>query len=309
MKKLIFFKSADEKFEQGNEFIKRKEYDKARAAFNKAVSKGAAEAVVARVMIALLDLRGGSPHAYRDAASVLKAQGDMEIAFGVHTIKCSQLADECDAEASEYAAKAMSAEGAANLKARADALFAAAMRYQTRIGVNHLIVPDVFQGQKITGIQAANVLMAEGNENMAESVAMEDPKKAAEFLQIALNYHRQTGNADAEDGINNKIKQYAKAAACWICGREASGETIHFVSMPTEVSSFQMKSKQASPLPSFADEVSIYVCRACYLAISKRADSIARQYHDVAMNEMRSMEARLNARINQVSSQISALRR
>jgi hypothetical protein len=74
--------------------------------------------------------------------------------------------------------------------------------------------------------------------------------------------------------------------------------------MPTEVTAMQQKSKSASPLPSHVGGESIYVCKACYLAISKRADLIARQYYDAAMNEMRAMEARLNARINSVSARI-----
>jgi hypothetical protein len=139
---------------------------------------------------------------------------------------------------------------------------------------------------------------------MAESVAMEEPKKAAEYLQIALNYRMQLGDSGAESRIQSKIKQYAKAAACWICGREATGETIHFVAMATEVTPLQAKSKSSSPLPSINNDTSIYVCRACYLAISKRADAIAKQYHDIAMTEMRNMEARLNARINAVNSRI-----
>ena len=254
-------------------------------------------------MIALLDLRGNSINAYGNAATLLQQKGDMEVEFGLFKIKCSQLAAECDAVYSEMAALATSQSGSA-LKPRADALFAAAMKFQTKIGNNTLIVPEVYTAAKITGIQKANNLMAEGNENLAEYVAMEDPKKAAEYLQIALNYRRQLGDANAESRINNKIKMYAKAAACWICGRETTGETLHFVTMPTEVTAMQSKSKQVSPLPSFNDSASIYVCRACYLAISKRADVIAKQYHDVAMNEMRAMEARLRREINAVSARI-----
>jgi hypothetical protein len=202
------------------------------------------------------------------------------------------------------AALAMAANGADGLKARAEALFAAGMKFQTKIGPGTLIVPEVYTAVKTAGIQKANFLMAEGNENMAESVAWEDPKKAAEFLQIALNYRRQLGDANAEAKISQKIKMYAKAAACWICGREATGETIHFVSMPTEVTGMQMKSKQTSPLPSIENNVSIYVCRACYLAVSKRADAIARQYHEIAMRELQAMERRLRNEINSVASRI-----
>jgi len=301
---MVFFKSGDDKFEQGNEFIKRKEYDKARAAFEKAISKGAADAEVAKVMIALLNLRAPNIQTYSAAATILKEKKDMEITFGLFTIKCSQLFIECDAVQAEMTATAMGSSGAPALKARAEALFQAAMKFQTQIGTNTLIIPEVYTAVKITGIQKANSLMAEGNENMGESVAWEEPKKAAEYLQMAMNYRQQLGDTNAEARIRNKISQYSKAAACWICGRETTGETLHFVSMPTEVTAMQSKTKQASPLPSYDGGESIYVCRACYLAISKRADMISRQYHDIAMREMQAMESRLNARINSVNARI-----
>jgi hypothetical protein len=299
------FKTADEKFEQGNEFIKRREYDKARAAFEKAISKGAADAETAKVMIALLNLRTNATLAgYKDASSVLGSKGDMKVEFGLFTIECSKLAVECDACYLECVARVLSSGDAAANKARADAFFAAGMKFQTMIGMNTLIVPEVFSSSKVTGIEKANRLMAEGNECMAESAAWSDPKKSAEFLQIAMNYYRQLGDGAAESNVSNKIKMYAKAASCWICGREVTGETLHFVQMPTEVSEMQSKSKQDSPLSSFASSSSIYVCKACFLAISKRADAIARDYHNIAMREMRAMESRLEARINSVSARI-----
>jgi ribosome-binding protein aMBF1 (putative translation factor) len=133
---------------------------------------------------------------------------------------------------------------------------------------------------------------------------MDDPKKGAEYFQMAMNYRRQLGDSNAEARIQEKIRLYSKAAACWICGREATGQTIHFVSMPSDITPAQSRSKQASPLPSMESNASIYVCRACYVAISKRADSIALNYHNAAMAEMRNMEARLNQRINSVNARI-----
>jgi tetratricopeptide (TPR) repeat protein len=299
------FKTADEKFDQGNEYIKRKEYDKARAAFEKAISKGAADAEVAKVMIALLNLRtNANTEGYRNASAVLGSKGDMKVEFGLFTIECSKLDIECDACYSECVAKGLPSGDAAAMKARADALFAAGMKFQTKIGPNTLIVPEVFAATKITGIDKASRLLAEGNEMMAESVAWSEPKKAAEYLQIAMNYYRQLGDGNAESAASNKIKMYAKAAMCWICGREVTGESMHFVQMPTEVSEMQSNSKKDSPLPSVASSNSIYVCRACYLAVSKRADAIAQQYHNIAMRELRDMESRLNARINAVNARI-----
>jgi hypothetical protein len=255
-------------------------------------------------MLSLLDLRAGSVQAYVNAAQMLNSKGDMRVEFGLFTIECSKLALECTAVAEEMVALSAPSSGEEALKKRAELLFAAAMKFQSQIGPNTLIIPEVYDSKKITGIQKASVLMAEGNENMAESVAMKDPKKAAEYFHMALNYRRQIGDSAAETRINDKIKQYSKAAACWICGREVTGETIHFVSMPTEITPLQSTCKQSSPLPSSNDSISIYVCRACYLAIHKRADQVARQYYDAAMREMAAMESRLNARINAANIRI-----
>jgi len=296
---LAFFKTADEKFEQGNVYIKRGEWDKARSAFNKALNKGTKESEIARIMIALLDLRSNSTVAgYRNATEVLKNSGELEVEFGLSTIKCSKLAVECEACAAELSALGMSTNGTDALKARAEALFAAAMIFRAQMGMNKLIIPEVYNNVNVTGIQRANALMAEGNENMAESVVLENPKRAAEYFQMALNYRRQLADANAEARIQEKIRLYSKAASCWICGREATGETIHFVSMPTDVTPLLKNSKQASPLSSTDNDMSIYVCKACYLAISKRADVIAADYHRAAMAEMRAMENRLMTYVN-----------
>ncbi|MCL2141574.1 MAG: hypothetical protein FWH46_01655 [Methanimicrococcus sp.] len=303
-----FFKTAAEEFEQGNKYIKMKEYSKARAAFEKAISKKTKEYEVAQVMITLLNLQeNNKASTYASTAAFLQQKGELEVTFGFSAIKCSNLAIECMAKAAELNALEMPSNNSQELKARAEALFTAAIKYQSEIGMNTLIIPEVYTTVKITGIHKASYLMATGNEDMAESVAMEDPKRAAEYLLTALNYRRQLDDINAEGKIQEKIKLYSKSAACWICGREATGETIHFVSMPTEVTSFQSKSKSTSPLPSINNNASIYVCKACYLAISKRADAISKQHLEIAITEMRNMEARLNEKINAINEKINVV--
>ena len=52
----------------------------------------------------------------------------------------------------------------------------------------------------------------------------------------------------------------------------------------------------------------IYVCRACYTAISNRSDEIANEYYQQSMREMMAMEARLQAEIAALQSQIAFAR-
>ena len=52
----------------------------------------------------------------------------------------------------------------------------------------------------------------------------------------------------------------------------------------------------------------IYICRACYSAISNRSDEISQGYYNQAISEMRAMEARLQAEIAALQTQISLAR-
>jgi len=52
----------------------------------------------------------------------------------------------------------------------------------------------------------------------------------------------------------------------------------------------------------------IYICRACYTAVSKRSDEISRRYYNEAIAELRRAEVRLQAEIAALQSQISMIR-
>jgi len=305
------FKSGDDRFKEGNELIKRKEYSKARVSFAKAIKKGSSDSEVAEAMLALLDLEGNPGEneylkAYNVFSKIYEKDKDSAIEFGLVVVSCSYFLVECGCMLMEKRALAMPPY---DLEARAKALFKTADNFQKLLGDNRLITVEFFSLVDITGIQKANRLMALGNEEMAESVKWGDPKKAAEYLQIASNYYKQLGDGTAEAIVNDRMGMYAKAATCWICGCEASGETIHFVTMETSVTDVLVNGKRESVHPSFENYESIYVCRACYLAISNRADKIASEYHEVAMQEMSDMEMRFEDKVEDVKSMIYALQK
>lgn len=181
-----------------------------------------------------------------------------------------------------------------------------AQEIQVNIGNDTLMLNEFFNSVSISGNKLALTLMAEGNECYASAYLWDDPKKAAEYQQFAYNYRRQIG----ETGENNQalIRSYSKSASCWICGRDTTGEGMHFFPMSSDVSP-QQKKKEDGILPSANDEyTSIYVCRACYSAISRRSDAIAQHYHKISMDELRSTEARLQAEIAALQAQVSSLR-
>ena len=306
------FKSGNDRFEEGNDLIRRKEFEKARLAFMKAIYKGSSESETAGVMIALLDLKGSPGEVeYGNAIEVLRPifdrDNDARIVFGLLTLDCRSLLGECMSMMMENRAMSMPGSDTDQLKARAQALFDAAGSFQRYFGQNALPILEFYKSVSISGMQKANRLFALGNEDLAESVVVEDPRRAAEYLHVALNYYKQLRDDEAEGMLKEKIKGYAKAVSCWLCGREAIGETIHFVSMETTVTDLLAKGKQPSPLPSYENNMSIYVCKACYLAISNRADKIASGYHDLAMQEMHELENRLNERIDDMGTKMGSL--
>ena len=303
------FKNDDEHFEDAVDLIKRKEYEKAMGALRKAKSKDKDGSLSAKcdAMEAFINLynKQDDPGAYINAANMLKAYTGGPLEMGLTTFDPQKLAEECLLMSKTINARRMPGERPENNKAKGDMLSECAKDFQTKIGNGNLTIREFFGGGVTVGMKEATVLMAEANEAYAEAFAWDDPKKAAEYQQYAYNYRRQVG----ETGENNLalIKKYSASATCWICGRDANGEGIHFYAMSSDIS--PCLRKDDGVLKS-ADEKfeNIYVCRACYSSISRRADAISKDYYNMAEDRMREMEARLQAEIAALQTEISSLR-
>ncbi|MFA6709844.1 MAG: hypothetical protein WC067_03720 [Candidatus Methanomethylophilaceae archaeon] len=304
-----FFKNGNERFDDAVDLIKRKEYDKAIAVLQKAIEKNASNKDVAEILIAVLSIsdRINDAGTYTNAASVLRSKGDQDFEFGLTTLNTVKLATECEDMAKSITARSMPSGGSEAALQKGQALIGCAREIQSNIGNETLKLNELYNNVSITGLKLALTLMAEGNEFMATGTLWEDPKKAAEYQQMAFNYRRQIGETGEDN--QTKIKSYSKSATCWICGRDTTGEGMHFYPMSSDISPQLRKEDKDSPLPSADDTyTSIYVCRACYSAISRRADAIAKHYHEISMNEMRAMDARIQAEIVALQTQISSLR-
>ena len=128
-----------------------------------------------------------------------------------------------------------------------------------------------------------------------------------EYEQIAMGYRQQNGQSGEANAT--RIRQFANTSKCWLCGRVATGEGIHFFSAPAEVSgALEKESAGGVAKSSPADGQHIYICRACYTAVSNRADDISKVYFDRGMAELRATEARLQAEIAALESQIAFAR-
>ncbi len=303
------FKNGDQLYDEGQEFIKRGEFKKARDYLQKSIEKEGGEDEEAAVKVALIDLRErmNQAQAYTHVASTIdRLNGVTEIEFGIDVIDVQDLRTECQLTARKLVALSMGGNDEM-LMQRGQDLQQIAQDFQTLIGEKNLIVVELFRKDtSVTGNTEFYNLMALSYESMADGTVFDNPTQAAEYQQIAAGYRQQNGQSIEEN--MQKVRQYSTTCTCWLCERIATGEGIHFYSAPADVSP-SLKDKANTAGLSRPDTKHIYICRACYTAVSNRADAIANEYHQRAMAEMRAMEARLQAEIAALETQIAFMRR
>jgi hypothetical protein len=305
---LSVFKSGDELFNQGVDLIKRKEYPKARKNFEKTIEKGGRESGLARVYVDMIDvcLERDSSARYNKLAATLATVNEPFV-FGLTEVEPGRLRTECLLLAERMNVGNISAGDPTQLKDKGDRFLAVANKYQQQIGNDNITLSEIVGLQVNTGNKEAMYIKAWGFENLALGAVQSDPKKAAEMLQTVFTLRQQLG--EDSKSIMNLINMYSRSVKCWICGRPTTGEGIHFHTLSSDVTLLMRKSDGDLLKSTTEDYSSLYVCRPCYTAFSRRADAIARQYHDTAMREMRAMEARLQAEIRNLNSAMMALRR
>ncbi len=302
------FKSGDELYDEGKELIKRGEYAKARDYLQKSIEKEGGVDDAAAVKVALIDLKDrlSNVGAYRNLLSKLNSLSKSEFEFGIMTVNRDELITECELTIRKIELLSSRENGQQSMQ-RGTAIQQLAQDYQSKIGERNLIVLQLFKNDtSVTGNTEFFNLMAVSYETMADAVVWENPSQAAEYEQLAMGYRQQNG----QSGDTNlaKVKAYSRTCTCWLCGRIATGEGVHFYSASADVSpALAGEQKAAKSKPE--DSKHIYICRACYSAVSNRSDEIAKGYHVQAMQEMRAMEARLQAQIAALQSQIAFARR
>ncbi len=289
------FRNGDDFYEESKELIKRGEYSKARDVLVKSINKEGGVNDAAAVQVALIDLssRMNDPAAYEEVVrKVDKLTSVKEFEFGLDVVNAADLKTECQLTARKM--RLMADRGNPTME-DGKKLQDLAQDFQSQIGSKPLMVNTIFKkGAGATGESEFFNLMATSFEVMADATVFTDPSQAAEYQQIAAGYRQQNGQS-AEENFR-KVKEYSRTCTCWICGRVATGEGIHFYSAKADVSP-SLKDGASSAAESRADTQHIYICRACYSAISNRADDVAVKYYQDCMKEMRAMEARLKAQI------------
>ena len=307
-----FFKNGDKLYDEGNELISRGEFSKARNILQKSIDKDGGVDDVAAVQVAIIDLQGNldNPQRFRNLENALNGMGDSALQFGLVEIDRQRMLTECSllgrrAELIGEVNRAIKSNDIANMKGVADRLQSLAQEFQMNLGDKTFYLYEIFnRDTTTTGTNVFFALMAISYETRSRATVWSNPSEAAEFEQIAMGYRQQNG----ESGENNmaRVRSFAMTGKCWLCGRIATGEGIHFYTTPADVSPALNKDTGTRSAPD--DLRSIYICRACYSAVSNRADDIAREYHEQAMSEMRAMEMRIQAEISALQTQISFMR-
>ena len=298
------FKNGDDLHDSGDELIKRGEWGKARDTLQKSVDKDGGDDTLALVKIQLIDISSqlNNASAYRNLAARVRSIRDRgTFEFGINTIDCEELITECEVTADKLDA----INSGINGKDKADRLQAVAQAMADRIGPKEFILRKMFnKDAATTGEMEFYNLMALSFEILADSVVWEDPQQAAEYQQIAMGYRQQNGQSG--DANMERIRQYSCTSKCWLCGRISTGEGIHFYQTPAEVSEALEKTNDGN-IKSNPDSDNVYICRACYSAVSKRADQVSQVYFNRTMDELRATEMRLQAQIMALDARITSV--
>ncbi len=304
------FKNGDDLYEQGNELIKRGEFSKARGVLQKSINKEGGEDDVAAAQVALIDMMGklDSPEVYANLINKLKALKQDEFDFGLTHVMRDPLITEAELTYRKISLMNQRAQKK-DLKAVSANLQTLAQDFQEKVGEDHLVIQEIFNNDTtVTGTTEFFNLMAVSYEALSDSVVWESPSQAAEYEQIAMGYRQQNGQSGSAN--EERVRAYGNTCRCWVCNRIASGEGIHFYSARADISpALALESEdEGTNKNRAADNKHIYICRACYSAVSNRADEISQVYYQRGMAELRATEARLQAEIASLQREISMLR-
>jgi len=288
-----FFKNGDELFQLGEDLIGRKDFSEAREKFQKALDKGCKDEAKARFYISMIYLSEalGEPGRYEHLKEALYKLPEGGVKFGVTTVDRELLIAQCEISVMEISASRMDDR---DWMEKGQALLQAAAEFAGRIGDSNLPIQEMLRGTALSGTRESLILQAQAYEVMGKGAVYGNPKQGSEYLQMAYNFRRQIGDSGEED--LRLMKQFSITARCWLCGKQVAGQGVHFMAVPSEISDM-FRGKESNEAIRSTDENfhDIYMCMPCYTAISNRSDEISRRYYDMAMSEMRAMEARIMA--------------
>ena len=307
---MALLKSGGEVLGLGHDFVLRGDFINAHDKYIEAARKFAKQgdtnnaglaAAYASVMV--IGQRLSDPSAYRFAAQSLRNLAATNIKLGLREVSAIKLATEADLLAEELELNAFQPVNSDQYQQKAQMLQNLAIKFRTNMTGEVLVLPELFRQGAFHGESKALPLAGQAEETLGESMISDNPKAAAEHYQSARLWWTQAGFSGRADQAALRVRAYGRAAKCWFCGREVSGEGIHFLSMPSDLTDLVRRSGGESALPTFdPGSNAIYACKGCHSAVSKLADSLA-------MQRMQELEVRVQAQINDLRAQIVDLGR
>ncbi len=303
----LFFKGGEQLYREALDAIGRKDYSEAQKKFNDAKEKGYDPDNLCAVYCDIIYLGNnrGVVRGYRNLLDALKGVSVGTIKFGLTEMDVADLCTELELAIMEIEASNLNGD----FKEKGNRLIEVAGQYMGRIGEKNLKLDEIFKGNTMaTGNREALILQAEGYSVLGKGYVNVDPKMAAEYMQMAYNFRRQLGDSGEEELTLSR--NFSRSATCWICGRPANGQGIHFMAMPADIEPvFQKMTDGDAVKPISEDCRDVYVCMPCYTAISNRSDEVSREYYERAREDMMAMEARLQAEITALRFSMSMGRR
>jgi len=305
---MALFKSGREILALGNDCVLRRDFKGAYEKYISAAKKFAKdgngpEQSVAEAYAAVMAIsqNESNPDIYRSAAKSLEPLGDIPLKLGLRDISSAELGQEIVLLASEIEIKRLTPSKPAEYADKAKKLQDLASKFRTYTSGKILVIPELFGRQTVRGELKALPLSALAEEALGESLISSDPKTAAEHYQTARLWWSQAGQYDETERAAGIVSKYAHATKCWFCGRQVTGEGVHFRSMPSELTELLKKIADEDALPSYnGSSGAIFACMGCYSAIKQLAD-------EIAVLRMKELEARINVQLTQIANQISNL--
>lgn len=310
MTSLALFKSPEQIFQAGQDAVLRGSFQEAKSLFETAASKYAKQGnvpmsslSVAYSSIVLISQNPTDASLLYKAAQSVSILGDTILKLGLREVSAQELGREMALLAAESDLLSRRPVSTDQHAEKARSLRELAMRFRTEVADRTLVVPELFLKQSIIGEAKAIPLSAYAEESLGESLIQDNPKSAAEHYQTARILWMQAGRQDLGDVAASRVRSYGMAAKCWFCGREISGEGVHFLPMPSELTGLVVHSSKGSALPSCDPTMSqIYACRGCHSAVYLMADFRAVQ-------RMQELEVRVNVQLNSLRESIAETQR
>jgi hypothetical protein len=275
------FRNAQQTLDVGNDSVKRGNFsdavDKYYAAARKFEREGDRySSQVASCLALIMSLHAQeSTETYDRIVESLRALGNITLKIGIYELPSETIKNECILQSAEIRTWNLPENTPVQKTFKAKELMKLGMQYQNSVGENTIFLTEIFKKSHQKGTDRARYLFGASEILEGDALSSDDPKQAAGHYQNAYNHFMLIGNQQFAETIRTKASKSSKAARCWFCGREVTGEDINFVVLPTSIPhSISRNEKSILPTHNPSSNV-VYACIPCYNAVSGVADKLA----------------------------------